>query len=134
MKLSTVQPKGFSLFSNPRKLSNCRICKELEKRRDNKDLYELHLGNFATHCPRWAAMPNDQRNEIAKAAKFCLLCMDPKVTYTGNSSGPKHKCITNATKHRFSCTVYQCCFHSWVCLRHKSENKGSYGKIQSRDA
>ena len=29
---STVQPKGVSLFNVPRKLPNCRICQELEKR------------------------------------------------------------------------------------------------------
>ena len=121
-RVSTVQPKGISLFNLPRKMPNCRVCKELEKRGDNHELYEAHQGNYATHCPRWAAMTTDERSEIAKAAKFCLLCMDPKVTYNpGNST--KHKCITNATKNRFSCSFSRCCFHSWVCTRHKQENK-----------
>ena len=123
-RVSTIQPKGLSMFTNPRKLPSCRICMELEKRGDNRDLYESHQGNFPTHCPRWAAMSNEDRSEIAKAAKFCLMCMDPKITYNGaSSSGTKHKCITNATKNRFSCSVQRCCFHSWVCLRHREENR-----------
>ena len=122
-KVSTVQPKGLSLFSNPRKLSTCRICKELEKRGDNRDLYESHYGNYPTHCPRWAALRNEERNDVAKAAKYCLMCMDPKVTYSANMSGARHKCVTTSTKNRFSCTNAKCCFHSWVCLRHKEENK-----------
>ena len=85
-RVSTIQPKGLSMFTNPRKLPSCRICKELEKRGDNRDLYESHQGNFPTHCPRWAAMSNEDRSEIAKAAKFCLMCMDPKITYNGASS------------------------------------------------
>ena len=58
--VNTVQPKGVSLYNTPRKLSNCRICKELEKSGDNRDLYEAHQGNYPTHCPRWAGMTNDQ--------------------------------------------------------------------------
>ena len=58
-RVSTLQPKGLSLFASPRKLSSCRICKELEKQGDNRDLYELHWGNYPTHCPRWANMSNE---------------------------------------------------------------------------
>ena len=126
---STVQPKGVSLFNVPRKLPNCRICQELEKRGDNRDLYEAHQGNYATHCPRWAAMTNDERAEVAKAAKFCLLCMDPKVTFTPGNNGSKHKCITRQTKNRYSCKVDRCSFHSWVCTRHKEENRELFEKF-----
>ena len=121
-KIHSIQPKGLSMFNNPRKLPNCRVCKELEKRGDNHDLYESHQGNYATHCPRWAALSNEERSDVAKAAKLCLICLDPKVTYNSSSTS-KHKCITTATKNRFSCTVERCLFHSWVCTRHKSENK-----------
>ena len=120
---STIQPKGVSLFNTPRKLSSCRICQELERRGDNRELYEAHQGNYPTHCPRWAAMTNEERGELAKAAKLCLLCMDPKITFTPGNSGTKHKCVTRQTKNRYSCKVDRCCFHSWVCTRHKSENK-----------
>ena len=120
---STTQPKGVSLFNTPRKLSSCRICQELERRGDNRELYEAHQGNYPTHCPRWAAMTNEERGELAKAAKLCLLCMDAKITFTPGNRGTKHKCVTRQTKNRYSCKVNRCCFHSWVCTRHKSENK-----------
>ena len=122
-KVNSVQPKGFSMFSNPRKLSQCRICQELERRGDNRDLYEAHQGNYATHCPRWASMTNEERHDVAKAAKFCLFCMDPKVIYNASSSGAKHKCITGTAKNRFSCSVDRCSFHSWICTRHKEQNR-----------
>ena len=48
-------PKGFQAFRRPTKLSNCRICKVLETRGDNQNLYEDHLGNYATGCPRYAS-------------------------------------------------------------------------------
>ena len=128
LKSSTIQPKGFSMYNQPRKMPHCRICKELEKRGDNSELYDAHQGNYPTHCPRWAAMTTDERSEIAKAAKYCLLCMDPKVTFNpGNST--KHKCIGNSSKNRFSCSANRCCYHSWVCLRHKSENKSLMEKF-----
>ena len=96
----------------------------MEVRGDNKDLYENHFGNYATHCPRWAGMTNEERCDLAKAAKMCLYCLNPKVVYNaGNAgTGASHKCITNGTKNRYSCSVNRCLFHSWVCLRHKEEN------------
>ena len=48
-KVNMTQPKSFTFFNTPKKLSTCRICQELEKRGDNKDLYENHHGNYATH-------------------------------------------------------------------------------------
>ena len=128
-RVNKLQPKGLSMFSGPRKLPNCRICQELEKRGDNQDLYESHQGNYATHCPRWAGMTNEERYDVAKAAKLCLFCMDPKVVFNGGNTGTKHKCITNGTKNRFSCSVDRCCFHSWVCLRHKDQNKSILEKF-----
>ena len=47
-KVSKLQPTGLAMFNQPRKLPSCRICKELEVRGDNKDLYENHFGNCYT--------------------------------------------------------------------------------------
>ena len=74
-------------------------------------------------------MTNEERYDVAKAAKLCLFCMDPKVVFNGGNTGTKHKCITNSTKNRFSCSVDRCCFHSWVCLRHKDQNKSILEKF-----
>ena len=60
LKSSTIQPKGFSMYNQPRKMPHCRICKELEKRGDNSELYDAHQGNYPTHCPRLAAMTTDE--------------------------------------------------------------------------
>eukprot|EP00092_Neocalanus_flemingeri_P018101 GFUD01019591.1.p1 GENE.GFUD01019591.1~~GFUD01019591.1.p1 ORF type:complete len:2548 (-),score=673.50 GFUD01019591.1:927-8570(-) len=119
-RTNNVQPYKFCLFANPKKLPDCRICKELEKRGDNTDLYDNHHGNYATHCPRWAGLNNEERRSTAMAAKLCLYCMNPKVIYHKER---KHKCIMQSTKTRYHCSVQRCCLHSWVCTNHKDENK-----------
>ena len=62
-------------------------------------------------------MSNEQRAEIARQAKFCLRCLDPKVTYKNDHL---KVCPTRTQKNRYSCT--KCNLHSWVCIKHRSEN------------
>ena len=119
-KALSVKPKNLSLYANPKKNPLCRICKRLEFQGDNKDLYEAHQGNYPTHCPRWAGMNNEERAEIARDAKFCLYCLDPKVTFN-RYEHPK-VCPVRTQKNKYSCTNERCRLHSWICSRHKSEN------------
>ena len=130
-RTNMINPKGYAVFRPPKKLPGCRVCKQLELQGDNKDLYDDHHGNFPTGCPRWAGMKNEERLAIAKDAKFCLRCMDPKVFFDPTNRG-KHQCtITQATKNRYSCSNTRCCFHCWVCTNHKEENKEMLQKFSS---
>ena len=64
-------------------------------------------------------MNNEERFEIAREAKFCLRCLNPRVTFSDNHL---RVCPTNLQKNSYSCT--KCNLHSWVCTKHKSENSG----------
>ena len=119
-KALSVKPKNLSLYANPKKNPLCRICKRLEFQGDNKDLYEAHQGNYPTHCPRWAGMNNEERAKLAREAKFCLYCLDPKVNFN-RYEHPK-VCPVRTQKNKYSCTNERCRLHSWICSKHKSEN------------
>ena len=119
-KAMSVKPKNLSLYANPKKNPVCRICKRLEFQGDNKDLYEAHQGNYPTHCPRWAGMNNEERAGIARDAKFCLYCLDPKITFN-RYEHPK-VCPVRTQKNKYSCTNERCRLHSWICSKHKGEN------------
>ena len=123
-------PRGYTVFKGGKKLPNCRICKALEEKGDNKDLYEEHQGNYPTGCPRYCSMTTEERKEIALAAKFCLRCHDPKVIFKTRDPSFKHDCPVSATrKNRFSCSVQRCALHSWICTNHKKENKTMMDKF-----
>ena len=60
-KTFLIYPPYIAHFGMPRRLSDCRICKQLESQGDNRDLYDGHHGNYPTHCPRWAEMTMEER-------------------------------------------------------------------------
>ena len=37
----------------------------------NKNVYEGHYGNYATHCPRWSEMLMEEKAKIARVVGFC---------------------------------------------------------------
>ena len=114
-------PKGYQTYRGPTKSPNCRICKTLEARGDTTGLYENHLGNYATGCPRYAALTTEERFEITKQAKICLRCLDPKSTWVFRD-GHKNCLVSKTKKNRFSCSNPNCSWHSWICCTHKTEN------------
>ena len=127
---ATRNPSGFTVFQRgPRKMPECRICQRLEQRGDNRNLYDDHVNNYATGCPRFAGLTNEERATIAREAKFCLSCFDPKVIFKGR--GPAgHECsVTRDRKNRFSCLEPNCTWHSWVCCSHKDTNRGKLEKF-----
>ena len=65
-----VKLPRMTFFAKPKKLNDCRICKVLEEKGDTADLYENHLGNYATGCPRYIKMSIEERAEAAKCAKL----------------------------------------------------------------
>ena len=93
-------------------------------------MYENHVGNYATGCPRYAALTTEERYEITKESKMCLRCLDPKSTWVFRD-GHKGCQITRTKKNRFSCTNSNCSWHSLICYTHKDENKDLLNKFQS---
>ena len=123
-------PRGYQTFRGPVKLPSCRICKVLESRGDTLNLYENHVGNYATGCPRYIGLTTEERFEITKEAKICLRCLDPKSTWVFRD-GHKGCTVNKNKKNRFSCTNTNCSWHSWICHSHKDENKAVLDKFQS---
>ena len=128
-----VKLPKMTFFTKPRKLNDCRICKELEAKGETDELYENHLGNYPTGCPRYIKMSTEERSEIAKAAKYCLKCHDPVYVYKSLSQALRdHKSCPMATKEKkskFTCTVKNCNFHMWVCFKHKDQNQVELAKF-----
>ena len=127
---SGSNPRGYQVFRGPVKQPNCRICKCLESRGDTYNLYENHVGNYPTGCPRFAGLTTEERFEITKEAKMCLRCLDPKSTWV-QRDGHKNCQISKTKKNRFSCTNDRCVWHSWICSNHKEENKDLLNKFSS---
>ena len=112
------------MYKPPRRDDNCRICTMLETGGDTKDLYDHHLSNFPTGCPRYMKMKVEERLKVATKARICLKCHDPEYIYKKDDE--KHKClITKQKKSRYTCAdkTGKCLFHMWICCYHKEDNK-----------
>ena len=127
---SGSNPRGYQVFRGPQKQPNCRICKVLEGRGDTYNLYENHVGNYPTGCPRFAGLTTEERFEVTKESKMCLRCLDPKSTWV-QRDGHKGCQISKTKKNRFSCTNDRCVWHSWICSTHKEENKDLLNKFSA---
>ena len=73
----------------------------------------------------------DDRNDIAIAAQFCTRCMSPKYKSKGRSDllrHSTHECYMSrpGAKNKFTCLNKECTIHSWICTKHKEENKPLY--------
>ena len=87
--------KSLVTFKAPKRDEDCRICKALESRGDTKHLYDGHVSNFPTGCPRYIAFSIGERRKIASEAKLCWSCHDPKYFHKPESS----------KKHREECMI-----------------------------
>ena len=68
-------PTGHINFQQPKKLSSCRICQVLQSQGDTSGLFEKHVSDYATGCPKFASLGTDERMVIAREAKLCVNCM-----------------------------------------------------------
>ena len=124
-KIFTIYPHNIVHFGAPRRLPDCRICRQLETQGDNRNLYDDHYGNYPTHCPRWAEMTMSERLTILQQAGYCDHCLDPKKKFRNVREVLEHKrdeCAVSRKKNRYSCTVPNCSLHSWCCKPHRHKN------------
>jgi hypothetical protein len=71
--IGDFKPNGIGR-TNP----GCRVCQHLEATGDHRNgLYEGHFGDYPTHCPLWAAMDFEHRDQILKDMGMCLKCLNP---------------------------------------------------------
>ena len=63
-------PSGHINFPKPKRLPTCRICKVLEDQGETVGLYDNHISDFATGCPKFASMSVDHRMVIAREARY----------------------------------------------------------------
>ena len=88
---------GHNLFSQPKELPNCRICKALEND-GTPDLFENHIGDKVMGCPKFHAISASERQEICMKAKLCMKCCNTHVIY--NLAHKKDSRVTSKAKSK----------------------------------
>ena len=84
-------------YKPPRRDEKCRVCNALEAQGDTRDLYDGHLHNYITGCPRYIAMSVEERNDIVYKARICRFCHDPDYVFQRNSN---HNCPVRSKKKK----------------------------------
>ena len=111
-----------NIFKKPKKFEDCRICCTLETDGVSTGLYEDHLSDEVTGCPKFQAMTVDERRSTSLNVRFCLKCFDKDVTF--NAWHSKNCNVNKAHKLPNTCAKYpKCTMHAWVCPTHKDANK-----------
>ena len=92
------------------------------------DLYDDHTQNFATGCPRLAAMSKKDKNVIVRKAKLCIYCLDPEFVY--NPKNYHKQCPVQEKKRHYTCRGSKCLVHYWLC-DYKDHGKFNAKKLQA---
>ena len=94
-------------------------------------LFDNHISNYPSGCPRFISMSISERVKVCKDAKICFRCHDPSYVWKFTDiKSNKHKCVSKSTKSRYICQNSNCKMHIWCCATHLSENEGSLKKFQ----
>ena len=81
-----VSETVFVVYKPPRRDDDCRVCKYLDSEGDTQDLYDYHLHNYPSGCPRYIQMSIYERNTLCFNAKICMKCHDPEYVWKSNDS------------------------------------------------
>ena len=118
----TLPKMTVELFFRPaQRFDECRVCIHLSATSSSHlDLFENHLSNYPTGCPKFMEATIDLRKTIVHKIKICRQCFHPEVI-----SSPSHmkECPFSNKKNSYSCLNKSCKDHMWICLSHKLENK-----------
>ena len=108
-------------FRPPKRFDDCRICTHLSATNAvHSNLFENHLSNYATGCPKFIEATPEQRKNLIRKVKICSQCFHPELIW---STAHMKECPFNKKKNKFSCTVDNCKEHMWICLTHKQRNR-----------
>ena len=84
----------------------CRVCVHLSSTSSSQQgLFDNHLSNYATGCPKFMEASTDLRKTLVKKVKLCPQCFNPEVIFT-----PAHlkSCVFNKKKNKYSCMDESC--------------------------
>jgi hypothetical protein len=108
---------------------DCRVCKHLEATGNHRNgLFKDNLDNYPTHCPRWAEMDFEHRENIIKELGMCLKCLNPRYTLKNKADRLRHErdecsLAKRKRKNKYTCLNEECFLHWWVCTEHRDENR-----------
>ena len=128
-KQPSGSPSGFPALPKPKRFAACRICKVLEAQGQTDGLYEGHFSEYATGCPKFISMDQDQRLLVAKEAKFCTNCMGKDVKF---SYSHLRECPVKKKKNSYSCKKDSCLMHMWLCTQHYVENRQQMERFKEK--
>ena len=123
-------PSSLVTYNPPIRDEKCRICNTLEAHGDTKQLYDSHVSNYPTGCPRYVSMSVNRRYQTALEAKLCLACHHPDYIYRKNDKTHKCSVLNSKRKGRYTCQSSNCFVHLWVCTRHKNTNMKMLEKFE----
>ena len=115
-------------FKSPQKFEECRICVHLSATKKNhQNLFENHLSNYATGCPKFVEATMEMRRSLVDKIKICPQCFHPDVVF---SQGHLKECLFSEPmkKNAYSCT--KCKTHMWICLVHRQDNSKHMDKFR----
>ena len=115
-------------FRSAQRFDDCRVCTHIEATTGAQPgLYENHLSNYATGCPKFIEASTEFRKNIANKIKLCRQCFHPDVIFNKDHISV---CPFAKKKNNYSCRNKNCKEHMWICLLHKRENKESMEKFK----
>lgn len=122
-------PTGHVNFPHPKHLPSCRICLTLKSQGETVGLFQKHISDYATGCPKFASLGTNQRVVVSREAKFCINCMgkDTKFSIKRNKECPIKK-----RKSIYSCKKESCLVHMWLCTKHREENRPHMEKFEEQ--
>ena len=131
-KSSKASQSSLTMFKLPRRHDKCRICNHLRNKGDNWMLFDNHLSNHPTGCPRYIGMNIEERNKLCKYAKICIKCNNPSYVFqfADIQSNDKHKCVSRNSRSCYNCQNPSCNVHIWCCLAHQPENEEILKRLQ----
>ena len=72
----------------------------------------------------------EEKEKIDRAVGFCPQCMNHKYHFKAFPQLNKHvatECpVKYGRKNKYTCLNKECLMHSWICSKHKEENKPLY--------
>ena len=86
-----------------------------------RGLFDNHISDECTGCPKFQAMTADERRSICMRAKLCMKCLDDKVIFDARH---RRDCkVTKKNKIHVTCANHpDCVMHSWLCGYHQDDN------------
>ena len=125
-----VKTSAHLYFKTPQRFDDCRLCTHLSATGENHpNLFDLHLSNYLTGCPKFIESTMEQRRSLVDKIKLCRQCFHPDVIFTSNHL--KDCTVTQERKNAFSCTKARCKTHMWICLTHKKDNVEKMEKFRT---